>query len=260
MNVGADKAANLAVAEQLIRRAVEVDRPDLVALPEIFVFRGEGKAKQAAAEAFPDGAAYQMLHGLARELRVIIHGGSLYERGPERLWNTTLTFDQQGELLARYRKIHLFDAVTPDGTKYHESETIASGNEIVTYQANGYTVGCAICYDLRFPEIFNRLAKLGAKIIILPAAFTLETGKDHWEVLLRARAIETQCFVLAPAQWGPDTVGSRRITYGHSLVVDPWGHVIARASDGVGFVTARLDFAVQDKARSMIPIQAHKAL
>ena len=138
--------------------------------------------------------------------------------------------------LARYRKIHLFDITTPDGREFRESETFSPGARIVTYDALGTRIGCSICYDLRFPELYIQLAKDGARVILVPSNFTLQTGKDHWEVLLRARAIETQTYVLAPAQWG--RYGSGRHSYGHTLIADPWGHVVAKAGDGVGYVAA----------------------
>ncbi|HZH26339.1 MAG TPA: carbon-nitrogen hydrolase family protein [Azospirillaceae bacterium] len=260
MNSREDKAANLAAAERLIRAAVAADGPDLVALPEVWPFQGvDAELKRANAEPLPDGEAYRLLHGLACELGVAIHGGSLHERGPEKLFNTTVVFDRDGRELARYRKMHLFDIVTPDGRAYRESSQIEGGREVVAYALAGRTVGCTICYDLRFPELFQALARKGAEVMMVPSSFTLQTGKDHWEVLLRARAIETGSYVVAPAQWGAFADGTRQ-TYGHSLVVDPWGHVVARASDGEGFVTARLDFDYLAKVREMIPVHRHKVL
>ncbi|HEY1940755.1 MAG TPA: nitrilase-related carbon-nitrogen hydrolase, partial [Roseiarcus sp.] len=168
-------------------------------------------------------------------------------------------FNREGEEIARYRKIHLFDVTTPDGASYKESATVKAGEAVVTYDCEGVTIGCSICYDLRFPDLFQALAEKGAQIIALPAAFTLQTGKDHWETLLRARAIETETYVCAAAQTGSFTVGNeQRQTYGHSLVADPWGHVVAKASDGVGLVSSRLDMAVVDRVRRQIPVAQHK--
>ncbi len=170
-----------------------------------------------------------------------------------------MVFDRTGTEIARYRKIHMFDITAPDGTKYNESASFAPGSAIVTYPCEGMIIGCAICYDIRFPDLFQALAAKGAEMIALPAAFTAQTGKDHWEVLCRARAIETQTYFCAPAQTGFHFVKQEmRQTYGHSLVVDPWGHVIAKASDGTGIVSARIDRALVSKVRAQIPVAQHK--
>ena len=271
MNAGADKASNIAQAARLIAGAVEADRPSLVSLPEMWTCLGGDRAtKFREAEELPPpgsnapgGPAYEFLRGIARERRIHVHGGSLAERAGERLFNTTVAFDPTGTEVARYRKIHLFDIVTPDGTGYRESATFGSGSEVVTYEADGVRVGCAICYDVRFPELFLRLRQAGAEMIFLPAAFTLLTGKDHWETLIRARAIETQCWMAAPAMWGVHTEGgsgAARHTYGHSLVCDPWGHVVAKVSDGIGWTTARIDRAVTAKVRKDMPVLEHRKL
>jgi predicted amidohydrolase len=272
MNSQERKDANLAQAERLIEAAVAEDRPDLVLLPEMFTMLSEDlEAKRANAEILPgrDGAntppgeAYTMLQRLAARHRVHVHGGSLLERAPDaggdRFFNTSVAFDRDGREVARYRKIHLFDVVTPDGREYRESSTVGRGDAIVTYKLEGHLVGCSICYDMRFPELYQALARQGAEIVVVPSAFTLQTGKDHWEVLLRARAIETETYVLAAAQTG-GFAGGRRQHYGHSLVADPWGHVIAKAQDKVGFVTARLDFELLRDVRARIPVQQHKVL
>ncbi len=268
MNPGHDKAANIAQARRLIEAAITADRPDIVALPEIWTCLGGDRAtKFASAEVLPapgsnepGGEAYEFLRDMARTHSVHIHGGSLGEAAGERMFNTTVAFGPEGQELARYRKIHLFDIVTPDGTGYRESATYGGGAEVVTYQAGEITVGCAICYDVRFPELFLALRKRGAELIFLPAAFTLQTGKDHWEALIRARAIETQCWMAAPATWGmhQERAGPRH-TYGHSLIADPWGHVVAKASDGVGWVSARIDPTLTARVRRDMPVLEHRA-
>ena len=262
MNSISDKAANIAAAEALIERAVAEEKPDWVLLPEFFDWAGGSKAdKLANAERLPGGPAYEMARGQAIKHRMFVHAGSIMEKidGKDSIHNTSVVFNREGEEIARYRKIHLFDVMTPDGTAYRESATVAGGDKVVTYDCEGVTVGCSICYDLRFPDLFQALAEKGAEIIALPAAFTMQTGKDHWEVLLRARAIETETYVCASAQTGSFTVGNeQRHTYGHSLVADPWGHVIAKASDGVGVVSARIDPARVKKVRDMIPVAEHK--
>jgi nitrilase len=262
MNSTGDKAANLAQARALIDEAVALEKPDWIALPEVFDFLGGSRSeKYSAAEILRDGPAYTTCAELAAKHGVFIHSGSFIEKNPEgeRLSNTTAVFDRQGREIALYRKIHMFDVTTPDGASYKESAVFKPGEEIVTYDAEGVTFGCAICYDIRFPAMFQALAARGAQAIVLPAAFTLQTGKDHWEVLCRARAIETQCYFLAPAQVGAHQVKNEtRLTYGHSLVCDPWGHKIAMASDAPGFVSARIEPALVAKVRAAIPVAAQR--
>ena len=258
-----DKAANLDQARRLVEQAVRDDRPDLVLLPEVWAFQGgTPEERRAAAETIPGGEAYTLLQELAAEHGVFLHGGSFLERGHgDLLFNTSVAFDREGGELARYRKIHLFDITTPDGTGYRESAAYGAGTEIVTVQAAGVTLGLSICYDLRFPELYLELRRRGAELVFVPSNFTLATGKDHWEVLLRARAIETQCWFAAAASWGEYLDrGNRRQVYGHSLVCDPWGHVVARASDGVGWATARIDPALTARVRQGIPVLEHRRL
>lgn len=257
-----DKAVNLEEVEALLRAAIEDGAPDLVALPELFTYLGGTvEGARVSAEALPGGPAHTMLSRIAREYGVNIHGGSMNEVDGGALFNTTLAFNRDGEQVARYRKIHMFDIVTPDGKVYRESATYTPGGEIVVYEADGVRIGCAICYDLRFAEIFLALARARADVIVLPAAFTMLTGKDHWEVLLRARAIETQSYVLAPGQTGAYVEeGIDRLNYGNSLVVDPWGTVIARAQDKVGWVHATLDFDYLAKVRADLPSNANRVL
>ncbi len=262
MNSRQAKAANIAAATDLIERAVAEEQPDWVCLPECFDFLGGTRAeKREAAEILGEGPAYRAMQDLARKHGIFVHAGSILERiaGQELIHNTTLVFDRAGKEIARYRKIHMFDITAPDGTQYHESSAFKAGNAAVTYDCEGLIVGCAICYDLRFPDLFQVLAEKGAEMIALPSAFTLLTGKDHWEVLCRARAIETEAYFCAPAQTGTHHVGGDvRSTYGHSLVVDPWGHVTARASDGVGIVSTRIDRNLVAKVRAQIPVARHK--
>lgn len=269
MEPGADKAANIDQARRLIEGAA-ADRPDLVALPEMWSCLGGDRAtKFAQSEELPPaggnapgGAAYEFLRQMARMLGIHVHGGSIGERDGDRLFNTTVVFAPDGREAARYRKIHLFDIVAPDGVGYRESATYGAGSELATFEAAGLRIGLAICYDIRFPELFLKLRRSGAELVMLPAAFTLQTGKDHWEVLIRARAIETQCWFAAPATWGRhfDSTGGARATYGHSLVCDPWGHVVARASDGIGWATARIDPSVTNRVRRDMPVLDHRRL
>lgn len=270
MSPGVEKAANIVQAERLIGQAVAEDRPDLVALPEMWTcLGGDRQTKHAQAEALPAGGsnepagpAYEFLRRTAREHGIFVHGGSVAEAGGDRLFNTTLVFAPDGTELARYRKIHLFDITTPGGQDYRESATYGAGSEVVLCEAGGLKVGCAICYDLRFGELFLALRRRGAELIFLPSAFTVETGRDHWEPLIRARAIETQCWIAAPATWGKhtDAKSSPRFTYGHSLICDPWGTIVARISDGTGWTTARIDPAVTERVRRGIPVMEHRRL
>ncbi len=269
LNPGSDKAANIAQATRLLDAAA-TDRPDLVAFPEMWTcLGGDRAAKQAQAEPLPPpgsnqpgGPAYEWLRQAARTRGIHVHGGSMGEQAEDRLFNTTVVFDPQGSEVARYRKMHLFDITTPDGTGYRESSTYGGGQDVVTFDAAGVRVGLAICYDVRFPELFLALRRAGAELILLPAAFTVPTGRDHWEVLIRARAIETQCWMAAPATWGRhlDAKGEPRATFGHSLVCDPWGHVVANVSDGVGWATARIDPALTARVRRDMPVLEHRRL
>ena len=264
MNSGTDKTKNLETAKRLCSKAVAKDHPDLIVLPEMVSHLGGSVGeRQGAAEGIPGGESFRMLREVAREHRVFVHGGSYYESAPDSnlVFNTTVAFDRFGELLATYRKIHLFDIVAPDGTEYRESAVVGRGNDVVSYSASGVKVGCTICYDLRFGELYRMLAERGVELITVPAAFTLQTGKDHWEVLLRARAIETQAYVVAAAQWGsfpvPDGI---QHTWGHSMIVDPWGQIVAQASDGTGFATAEMDLDYLTTVRRRIPMLDHRVL
>lgn len=268
MNSGDDKAANVEQARRLVAEAVRDDRPDMVVLPEVWAHMGgSSAARRASGEVFPGdagepgGAAWSAMRDMAREHGVYLHGGSIFETDGEKLYNTTVAFDREGRELARYRKIHLFDITTPDGRDYRESSLVGRGGQIVTYEAMGLRIGCTICYDLRFGELYRRLAEAGAKVIMVPSAFTLQTGKDHWEVLLRARAIETQTYIVAAAQWGAFPAGDGlRHNWGHSMIVDPWGHVLAQARDGQGHAAARIDMRYLEKVRSNLPVHQHRVL
>jgi deaminated glutathione amidase len=262
MNSVSDKTTNLAAAKALMEQAVEQERPDWICLPECFDFIGGARAeKMAAAEDLPGGPAYTMCQEFARRHRIYVHAGSMLEKipGDERIHNTTVAFNREGIEVARYRKIHMFDITAPDGAKYHESAAFKPGSEVVTYDCDGVTVGCAICYDLRFPYLFQALADKGAELVALPSAFTLVTGKDHWEVLCRARAIENEVYFCAPAQTGAHKAGHEtRFTYGNSLIADPWGQVIAKASEGSGLVSGHIELERVRKVRAMIPVARHK--
>lgn len=270
MSPGTDKRENIAQARRLISAAIRADHPDLVVLPEMWsCLGGDRDIKFAAAETLPEpgstgalGKAYTALQGMARKAGIFLHGGSIGERSGERISNTSLIFGPDGSELARYRKIHLFDVTTPSGEGYRESDTFAPGDAVVTVSLGAVTVGLAICYDIRFAELFLQLRRAGAELIILPAAFTAETGEAHWETLLRARAIEMQCWLAASATCGQhlDGRGAARRTYGHSMLIDPWGTVTARASSGIGWATGILDPSHTRQVRSGIPVLDHRRL
>jgi predicted amidohydrolase len=245
-----DKEGNKETAEALIREAVSAGA-DLVALPELWSCHGFDEAYRENAEPVP-GPTTDFLGELARELGIYLLGGSILEGDPgaQRLSNTSTFFDPSGEMTAVYRKIHLFDVKVSD-REYLESANIAPGSEIVTAKAGAATLGLSVCYDVRFPELYRLLALRGAEILAVPAAFTLQTGKDHWELLLRARAVENQAFVVAPAQWGQKADG--RWTYGRSMIVDPWGTVLATCPDRDGHALATMDLDYLDRFRAEFP-------
>ncbi|MFV0322179.1 MAG: carbon-nitrogen hydrolase family protein [Alphaproteobacteria bacterium] len=260
MNSQSEKIINLKQAEDLISQIVELENPQLVCLPETFDCLGGGaQHSQKQAEAFPDGEAYNTMANIAKKYNIWLHAGSMHELAGERWYNSSVVFNNEGQEVAKYRKIHLFDVAIPGGPTFKESDRVAPGDiRTITYDLpNGLRVGCAICYDLRFPELFQNLREKGAHIVVIPSAFTLQTGMEHWEVLLRARAIENQCFIIAPNQTGQHDNG-KRSSYGHTMIVDPWGQVIARRAGGIGTVTSRLDIEYLQRIRTAMPVQSHK--
>jgi deaminated glutathione amidase len=258
MTSSSDKARNLDLATRLVRQAADLGAT-FVGLPENFAWMGPDAERSAAAESL-DGATLARMAQLARERRVTILAGSILETGAPngRLHNTSVLFGPAGERLAVYRKVHLFDVEIGDGARYRESEAVAPGTDVVVAQTAFAPVGMSVCYDLRFPELYRRLSQAGATLLTVPAAFTLMTGKDHWEVLLRARAIENLSYVMAPAQWGRHS--EKRQTYGHAMVVDPWGLVVARASDGEGLAVGPFDPELIRRVRESLPALSHRRL
>jgi predicted amidohydrolase len=254
LNSRQNKVANLAAAGEAVAQ-LAAQGCDLVVLPEMFNFHGLDDSYAAAAETIP-GPGSEWASDAARRHRVFLHCGSLAERRADKAFNTSLVFDRSGEEIARYSKMHLFDAKLPDGLEYRESASITAGDEIVACDCDGWTVGLAICYDIRFPQLFYALADRGAHLIVLPAAFTVPTGVSHWEPVLRARAIENGCYVAACGQWGRYARG--RENYGHSMVVDPWGTVIAQCRERVDTLTAELDMDYLLAVRERLPVQRHR--
>jgi deaminated glutathione amidase len=253
LNSRNDKAANLAAAERLVRAAA-ADGAELVALPEKWNLLAAGEELLAGAEPL-DGPSLSAARAWARELDIHLLAGSICESGGERASNTSVLIGPDGEDLATYRKIHMFD-VDAGGVSYRESEYEQPGSELVTAPLGELVAGLSVCYDLRFPELFRILALRGAGLLIVPSAFTRTTGRDHWEVLLRARAIENQAFVLAPNQVGE--ASPHFDSFGHSAIVDPWGAVLAIAPDEECFVAADLDLAGQARVRESLPSLANR--
>ena len=258
LNSGEDRGRNIQAADELTRAAA-ADGAELIVLPEKFDLLGTDAAMEAGAEPLDGGAAIGWARATARELGVDLVAGSVAERrsGHDKLSNTSVHVGPDGEIAAVYRKIHMFDVVV-GGVEYRESATEEPGDEIALSRlADGTGLGLTVCYDLRFPELFRILAVRGARAIALPAAFTKVTGRAHWEVLVRARAIENQAFVVAADQCGVHPPGDKE-SYGGSLIVDPWGEVLARAGDEPCFVAADLDLARQDEVREQLPSLANR--
>ncbi len=255
-----DIEANLGRAQTLMEEAVSRGA-QLVALPEHFACYGSAAETAAAAQPL-DGPLLSGFREFAGKFGIFILMGSFAERvpGKARPYNTSLLFGPRGQILASYRKMHLFDVDLPGAPSHRESEWTQPGDEVVTAPLPGlpFTAGLAICYDLRFPELFRAQVKAGANLILLPAAFTATTGRDHWEVLLRARAIENQAYVVAPAQYGQHAPGRR--SYGRSLIIDPWGLILAQAPDGEGVILAHLDYESLQRRRRELPCLRHRRL
>jgi len=256
LNATNEKEDNIARAERLVAQAAATGA-DLVVLPEKWTGIGPPDVIRSVAESIDDGEATLAMRSWAKTHGITLHGGSIVERreGRDKLSNTTVVIDPEGEFAAVYRKIHLFD-VEVGGHVYRESETEEPGDRLVLTEVEGWKLGLTICYDLRFPELYRLLALEGCAALAVPAAFTLYTGKDHWEPLLRARAIENQCYVVAANQWGSYADG--KAAYGRSMIVDPWGIVVAQASDGDGVVFAEIDRARIEDIRSRVPSLANR--
>jgi len=253
---GRDRSANLTRTRALMEEAVR-GGAQLIALPENFSFLDREGNKLEIVEALEDGPSIRLLRTFAAAHGVAIIGGSVPLQGQAagHVTNTCLVFDPSGALVARYDKLHLFDVRVDEENTFLESRYIEAGQKVVTVDLLGCTMGLSICYDLRFPELYRRLVLAGARVLFAPAAFTLQTGRDHWEVLLRARAVENQCYVVAPAQYGRHN--ERRVSYGRTMIVDPWGQVIAQAQDREGILLCDLDLAYLADIRHRLPALSH---
>jgi predicted amidohydrolase len=253
-----DKAANLAEAERWIREAAR-QGARLVALPEVFHWRGEKRREREFAEPL-DGPTAARMARVARDCAIYLLTGSILEAIPasDKVYNTSLLFAPSGELLASYRKIHLFDVDLANGVSLRESATREHGASVVAAQTEIGIMGLSVCYDLRFPELYRGLAARGADVIFVPSAFTAFTGEAHWETLLRARAVENQAYIIAPDQFGKSPKSFE--THGHSMIVDAWGQVIAELAGGAGVISAEIDFDYLAKVRAELPSLRHRRL
>ncbi|MGH9380009.1 MAG: carbon-nitrogen hydrolase family protein [Thermoanaerobaculia bacterium] len=260
LNCTSDIDANWRQAEELVREAA-ARGARLVATPENTNFLGPHEEKVRRAEAL-DGPTCTRFAALAKELSIHLLLGSFNELGAEasRCRNTSVLFAPDGERLAVYRKIHLFDIDLSDRVRFTESATVEPGGEPVVADTALGRLGLSICYDLRFPELYRRLSADGAELLTVPSAFTATTGKDHWHVLLRARAVENLCYVLAPAQWGEHDDAGLRESYGHAMIVDPWGTILAECPDGVGYCVAEIDRERLRRLRTALPALDHRRL
>lgn len=258
MTSGRDVETNLAAASQHLDVASR-EGAKLVVLPENFAYLGAQDAERlVAAETWGDGPIQDFLMNQAKEHGIWLVGGSIAIRSEDgRSRSRSLLLDPHGAVAARYDKIHLFDVGIPGSEEsYQESATTVAGTEVVSAQTPLGRIGMAVCYDLRFPALFQRLGEQGMDILALPAAFTVPTGGAHWQVLLRARAIESLSFVVASAQWGEH--GGGRKTYGHSMIIDPWGEVLAERGAGAGVVMADLDMMSLEQVRDRFPVLRHR--
>ncbi|HOF99703.1 MAG: 2-oxoglutaramate amidase [Firmicutes bacterium ADurb.Bin248] len=246
-----NKDENLKKAEALIRAAAGAGAK-LVVLPELFNFSGLSEDVAANAEHLEGGRTFNFLGSLAYELGIWLNGGSIYEKiaGSDKCFNTTLFFDPAGRCAAKYRKVHMFDVDVERGPRYLESESVEAGGQIVVCRTDFAKIGLAICYDLRFPELFRAQALAGAEVLTLPAEFTLNTGKDHWETLVRARAVENQAYMIAAGQIG---VKKYYQSNGSSMIVDPWGTVVAAAPNKEAVVLADMDLDYVRRVRESVP-------
>ena len=257
LNSRGNVAENMSTVEQSLDHAATMGA-QFIALPEYWTYLGPYTGFEDAAQTL-SGSAITMLQEKARKHKVIVHGGSIVEKHPTitgKFYNTSVLINRDGEIVTQYHKIHLFDVDLANGEKHYESERIVPGNQVVTADIDGIRFGLTVCYDLRFPELFRSLALQNAQILLVPAGFTLHTGRDHWEVLLRARAIENACYVVAPAQIG--RYQADRNCYGRSMVIDPWGLVLAQAQDLPTVIVTDIDLSQIERVRAQIPSLQHR--
>ena len=254
-SAGANRQTNLDWIEQRLPQCQETD---LIVLPEVFAFRGSDEEYRAVAEPL-DGPLAHWLQAQAVRTNAWVLAGSVLERDGDKIYNTSLLFDRNGQLAATYRKMHLFEARLESGRVIRESDVYQAGSQPVLATMESWRCGLSICYDVRFPELYRHYAGQGASLLVIPANFTQRTGRDHWETLVRARAIENQCFVLAPDQCGANPHNRCR-SYGHSLALGPWGETLAAAGDEPAVLQVTLDPDLLRTTRQRVPALAHRRL
>lgn len=254
LNSGDSPENNLGAALRAINELADRGA-ELIVLPEHADFIGPDNRKKEQAQSIENSGYLDKIRAQAADLKCYIHVGSFLEKEGNSVYNCAVVLGPDGGMRARYRKLHLFDVEIPGGKKYLESAVISPGLETVHFSIDEFNFGLATCYDLRFPELFRRLVLNGANVILLPAAFTMQTGRDHWEVLLRARAIENLCWVVGVGQWGE--APPNHLCFGRSMVVDPWGLVTAQAPDGVTNVTADIELQSVKDVRTRFPALDH---
>ena len=257
MTASSSKAENLAKAETFVRLAAE-RKAALVVLPEVFSWRGRHRKEPEQVESIPGPTTHRLQELATRHAIHLLAGSFLEKSGESRAYNTSLLFSPDGDIVACYRKIHLFDVDIPGQVSIKESDSMKPGEEVVTATTQLGTVGLSICYDLRFPELYRGLTQRGAQVVFVPSAFTFPTGAAHWEALLRARAIENQVYIVAPNQIGKNVYGFA--DYGNSMIIDPWGKILARALDKECVITAEIDLDYLEKVRRELPCLAHRRL
>jgi predicted amidohydrolase len=255
INAGPDIQANLGQLKHLLSR---VGSTDVIALPEVFAIRGSHQDYRDSAQSI-SGPLINFMASIAHRHNAWVLAGSIIEASGQGIYNTSVLVNRRGDIQASYRKMHLFEAEISPTQTIRESDTYLAGDTPVVVDLDGWQCGMAICYDVRFPELFRHYSANGAQLFFIPSNFTQNTGKDHWEVLLRARAIENQCFVIAPNQCGSDP-HTKVESYGHSMVIDPWGDVLTKIEEGEGAVTVTLDIHKLDQTRRRIPVLSHRKL
>jgi len=256
MAVSSDKAFNISNAQAMIQAAAAANC-QVAILPEMFNCPYQTELFSQYAESYPEGNTFRMLKQTAAEANIVVVGGSVPERDENNnVYNTSFIFDNKGRLLGRHRKMHLFDVAIKGGTVFTESSILSAGQEMTVVKIPGLTLGVAICYDVRFPELSRLMTLAGAELLIFPAAFGWTTGPVHWELLMRSRAIDNQVFIVgaAPAR----TPGAKYQAYGHSIIVDPWGKILAMADSEETMMTVEIDMNTIDSVREQLPLLKHR--
>jgi len=256
MKVVNDKEANLKKAENMLKNASKKG-VNIAVLPEMFNCPYNNKYFPEYAEEYP-GKTTDFLSNLAKELNIYIVGGSIPEKEGDKIYNTSYIFDRDGKLIGRHRKMHLFDIDVKDGITFRESDTLSPGNDVTVFETEYCKIGVAICYDMRFPELMRLMALKGSKIIIVPAAFNMTTGPAHWHIIAKSRALDNQVYFVAASP--SRNLDSSYIAYGHSLIVDPWGNVVAEADENESVIIKELNLVKVNKIREELPLLKHRRI